>query len=177
MSDEIAPRLVCVAAVTGAHGVRGAFKLRCFTAEPEGVAAYGPVLDERGRELFSLRILGRTKEGVVVTTPAIGDRDAAEALRGMRLHVERARLPRPDADEFYHEDLLGLLAVDEAGAPLGRVAAIHNFGAGDVLELAGEGGRSDVLPFTREVVPVVDVPGGRLVVRRPAEVVAGPAAP
>lgn len=176
MPASAASKLVCVAVVTAAHGVRGAFRLKTFTVEPEGVAAYGPVLDDQGAVLFPLRIVGPAQGGVIVTAPGIADRDAAEALRGMRLHVPRERLPKPDAEEFYHQDLVGLLAVGEAGEVLGRVSAVHNFGAGDVLELAADGGRSEVLPFTREVVPEIDVTGGRLVVRRPGEIVAAPEA-
>lgn len=158
-----AEKLVCLAVVTAAHGVRGAFKLRCFTERPENVAAYGPVRDGRGRELV-LEVLHRIPGGVVARAAGVGDRDAALALRGAELFVPRSRLPAAGADEFYQEDLLGLEAVDAAGAPLGRVVGVADHGAGAVLELeTPAGGRLD-LPFTRVAVPVVDLAAGRLTV-------------
>ncbi|MCS6778607.1 MAG: ribosome maturation factor RimM [Geminicoccaceae bacterium] len=168
------PRLVRLAVVTAPHGVRGAFRLRCFTERPENVAAYGPVCDEAGRELFALEVLHRVPGGVVVRAPGIGDRDAAERLRGKALFVPRARLPAPGPDEFYHEDLLGLEAVEPCGRRLGRVVAVYDHGAGDVLEIETERGERVDLPFTRAVVPEVDLEGGRLVIVRPAEIEAGP---
>ena len=159
--------MVCVGQVAAAHGVRGAVKLRCFTAEPEGVAAYGPLCDEAGRELFRIRVLGPTQGGVIAHVQGIADRDAAEALRGLRLYVPRARLPEPEAEEFYHEDLIGLPARDASGAELGRVAAVLNFGAGDLLELSTEDGGSLMLPFTRAAVPEIDLARGFIVVVPP----------
>ncbi len=163
-------RLVCVAAVAAAHGVRGAMKLRCFTVAPESVAAYGPVHDEAGRELFPLEVIGRAKGGVIARARGIASREAAEALRGTRLYVPRDRLPEPDADEFYHEDLVGLAAVSRDGTPAGRVSAVYDFGAGDLIEVTGEDGTTLVLPFTREAVPEIDLAGRRIVVAPPAEI-------
>lgn len=162
-------RLVCIAAVAAAHGVRGGMRLRCFTAEPESVAAYGPVHDEAGNELFSLELMGRAKGGVIARARGITSREAAEALRGKRLYVPRERLPEPDADEFYHEDLVGLAAVSPDGAPAGHVSAVYDFGAGDLIEITAEDGQKVVLPFTREIVPEIDLGGRRLVVELPAE--------
>lgn len=177
MSDMPSPsRLVCVAAIVAAHGVRGAMKVKPFTASPEGVTAYGPVQDEQGRELFALRIVGQAKDTLIVTAAGITDRDAADALRGMRLYVPRDRLPAPEEDEFYVEDLIGLEAIDEAGRSHGRVVAMHNFGAGDVIEIRETGGAELLLPFTRETVPEVDVAAGRLAFVMPTET-AGPAKP
>lgn len=159
--------MVCVAQVAAAHGVRGALKLRCFTELPENVAAYGPLCDEQGCELLRVRVLGPTQGGVIVRAQGIEDRDAAQALRGMRLYVPRARLPAPEADEFYHEDLVGLRALDPAGQLLGRVLAVLNFGAGDLLELEMEGGRREMIPFTREAVPEIDLKRGLVTVVLP----------
>lgn len=164
-----------MAVVAGPHGVRGAFKLRCFTAEPAGVAAYGPLLDEAGRTLFSLQVVGPAPGGVVAQARGITDRDAAAALRGTRLHVTRDRLPvLADADEFYHEDLVGLAVLGPDGQDLGKVIAVHDFGAGALLELVGPDGRTTVLPFTRAIVPRVDLAAGRITVHPPGEVVAAP---
>ncbi len=162
-----ADRLVRLAVVTGPHGVRGAFRLRCFTERPENVAAYGPVCDERGRELFTLEVLHRVPGGVVVRASGITDRDAAAALRGRALFVPRSRLPEPGEDEFYEVDLLGLEAVDPTGAPIGRVSALLDHGAGEIIELETPSGRRIDLPFTRAVVPEIDLEAGRLVVVPP----------
>lgn len=159
------PKLVCVAAVATAHGVRGALKLKCFTEDPASVAAYGPLLDEQGRELFSVRVLAPAKGGVIVAAEGIGDRDAAEALKGLRLYVPRERLPEPEDDAFYYEDLIGLAVQDTGGTDLGKVIAVHDFGAGEVLECARPDGTSDMIAFTRALVPEVDLEAGRITVR------------
>ena len=156
-------RLVCVAAVAAAHGVRGALKLKTFTEDPDNVGAYGPLLDETGRELFAVRVIAPAKGGVVVAAEGISDRDAAEALRGLRLFVPRARLPEPEDDSFYYEDLLGLVVEDPDGRAIGRVVAVHDFGAGEVLEYRDEAGRDGMVPFTTTLVPEVDLAAGRLV--------------
>jgi 16S rRNA processing protein RimM len=163
------PDRVCLGAIAGAQGVRGAVRIKPFTARPQDVAAYGPVEDESGTRRFRLRVLEVKGGMVIATAEGIADRDAAEALRGTQLWVGRDKLPPAEEDEFYHADLIGLAAVDEAGNPLGHVAALHDFGAGEVIEIAREGATSLVLPFTREVVPVVDIAAGRVVVVLPAE--------
>lgn len=158
-------KLVCVAAVATAHGVRGALRLRCFTEDPAAVATYGPLLDEHGRELFRIEVLGPAKGGVIAGAEGITDRDAAEALKGLRLYVPRRRLPEPEDDAFYYEDLIGLAVEDTAGRRLGRIIAVHDFGAGEVLEYRSEGGESGMIAFTRALVPEVDTEAGRVVVR------------
>lgn len=162
-----APEIVCVAVVATAHGVRGALKLRCFTEDPASVAAYGPVVDGKGRR-YTLRVIGSTRDGVIVQAPEVTGRDQAELLRGTELFVPRDRLPPPAEDEFYHEDLVGLDVVDRSGASRGRVRAVHNHGAGDVIEVEAEGD-SFLLPFTREAVPEVDLRQRRLVIDPPVE--------
>lgn len=162
---------VCLAAVAGAHGVRGLVRLKTFTERPEDVAAYGALSDEAGTRSFRLTLKGWAKDLPVVAIAGVNDRNAAQALRGTRLYVARAALPPPDEEEaYYHADLLGLAVEDMDGRPLGRVRAIYDFGAGDLLEVAGPDGRVRVLPFTKAVVPVVDLDGGRLVADPPAEV-------
>jgi 16S rRNA processing protein RimM len=160
---------VCVAAVATAHGVQGALKLRTFTERPEDVAAYGPVYDHRGERLFELQIVGRAAGGVIVRAPGIEDRDAALALRGRELFVPRTVLPDLGADEFYVSDLQGLAVELPGGGRLGAVRAVENYGAGDVLEIIADDGRSLALPFDRETVPEIDIEGGRVVVAPPAE--------
>lgn len=159
--------MVCVAQIGAPHGVRGAFRLRCFTEVAANAAAYGPVHDEAGRPLFALRILAEAKGGLIATASGIADRDAAEALRGLRLFVPRGRLPATEADEFYHEDLVGLAARAPDGTALGRVIAVHNHGAGDILEVELAPGQTELVPFTREAVPAVDLAAGTLEVVLP----------
>jgi 16S rRNA processing protein RimM len=149
--------MVCVAQIGAPHGVRGAFHLRCFTQAPESVAAYGTLCDERGRPLFDLRVMGPAKGGLIAAAPGVTDRNAAEALRGQSLYVPRDRLPATDEDEYYHEDLVGLAARDAEGRELGKVVAVLNYGAGDILEIATGDGRSELVPFTRAAVPAVDL--------------------
>lgn len=164
----MSPARVCVGVITGAQGVRGAVRVKSFTADPEDLAAYGPVEDEAGERRFELRVVGRAKGVVVAKLAGIEDRDAAEALRGMRLYVGRAALPPAGEEEYYHADLLGLRAELADGSVLGRVRAVHDFGAGDSLELERPEGGLLMVPFTRAAVPVVDLAGGRVVIDPPA---------
>jgi len=153
-------RRVCLGAIAGAHGVRGAMRIKTFTETPEGVAAYGPVESEDARRRFTLSILRTQADGVVIAgAPEVTNREDAQSLKGVRLYVARDALPAPDEDEFYLDDLVGLAAVDETGAPRGRVAAVYNFGAGDLLELRGAPGEKGarLVPFTRAAVPAVDL--------------------
>lgn len=163
---------ICVAAVATAHGVRGALKLRCFTENPEDVAAYGPLFDRTGKPLFEISIVGSAKGGVIAKASGVDDRDAAEALRGMELFVPRSSLPEPDDDEFYYEDLQGMVAVDVASKRIGVVRQVVNYGAGDLLEIERDAGGIQILPFDRETVPVIDLSGRQVTVRPPSEVVA-----
>lgn len=158
---------VCLGAITGPHGVRGLVKVKPFTEVPEDVAAYGPVEDEAGKRRFTLKIAGSAKGQVIVALDGVGDRDAAEALKGERLYVERAALPDPDDGSFYHADLIGMEVASPDGTSLGVVTALYDFGAGDLLEFRGADGTARMLPFTETVVPVVDLKARRLVVDPP----------
>jgi 16S rRNA processing protein RimM len=166
---------VCVAAVAGAHGLRGVLKLRCFTERPEDVTAYGPVFDRKGRR-FQLDVIGPAPGGVLARAPGIADRNAAEALRGTELFVPRSALPELAPDEFYYSDLEGMEALLPDGSRLGVVHGVANFGAGDLIEVVADDGRQISLPFTRDVVPRIDLERRRLVVQPPDEVVAEVAA-
>ncbi|SDG06586.1 16S rRNA processing protein RimM [Limimonas halophila] len=161
---------VCLGVVVGAHGVRGSVRIKPFTGEPEAVGAYGPVTDESGRHRYELTVHGTHKGTVLAGIAGVRDRDAALALKGTRLYVDRAKLPEPAEDDtFYHADLIGLPVEDTAGRSLGTVAAVHDHGAGDILEIAGPDGAARLLPFTRDVVPTVDIAGGRIVADPPVE--------
>ena len=165
---------VCVAVIAGAHGVRGAVRIKSFTAEPKDVGRYGPVADEGGRREFKLRVVGTAKGVVLAKLSGIADRDQAEALRGMRLYLPREALPLPEEEEYYHADLIGLEALLGDGTGIGTVQAVHDFGAGDCLEIARPGRQPLMVPFTRAVVPVVDIEGGRIVLDPPAGLVETP---
>ena len=158
---------VCVGIITGAHGVRGAVRIKSFTAEPKDVARYGPVEDESGERQLRLRLVGAAKGVVIAKLADVADRDQAEALRGLRLYLPRSALPPAGDEEYYHADLIGLAAALADGTPLGRVRAVHDFGAGDTLEIDRAAGPPLMVPFTRAVVPVVDIEAGRLVVDPP----------
>lgn len=153
--------------ITGAHGVRGEVRVKSFTAEPAAIAAYGPLEDERGARRLSLAIAGTVRGMLIVRIDGVADRDAAERLKGTRLFLPRAALPQPAEEEYYHADLIGLAVVLKDGGVLGRVRAVHDFGAGDSLEVEKEDGGVVMVPFTETVVPVVDIAGGRLVVDPP----------
>lgn len=128
---------ICLGAFAGAHGVKGETKVKTFTAAPENIAAYGPVTSEDGKRRFTLKFLRALKPGLaLVTAPEIASREDAEALKGVKFYVAREALPAASEDEFYIEDLVGLAAFTEGGAPLGAVVAVHNFGAGDIVEIA-----------------------------------------
>jgi len=159
--------LVVLGAIAGAHGVRGEVKVKTFTETPEAIAAYGPLTGDPGGRVFRLKGLRTVKDGVVARLDGVEDRDAAETLKGTRLCVSRAAMGAPDEeDSFFHVDLIGLAAEDETGRKLGTVTAVHAFGAGDMLDVRlDEAGKSVLVPFRRETVPVVDVKGGRIVVR------------
>jgi 16S rRNA processing protein RimM len=162
---------VCLGVVGAPHGVRGAVRIKSFTAEPAAIAGYGALEDEAGARQFALKIVGSAKgDGMVIATlSGIGDRDRAQALRGLRLYAPRAVLPATgDEDEFYHADLVGLAALLEDSTRLGTVIAVHDFGAGDMLEIGRETGQPVLVPFTRAAVPVVDLTGRRVVVDPPA---------
>ena len=161
---------ICVARIGAAHGVRGAVRLWTFTEDPLAVKAYGPLLTKDGARQFELTSAREAKGHLVATLKGISTREEAERLNGIELYVAREKLPDTDADEYYHADLIGLAAVNAAGEPLGRVIAIHNFGAGDIIEIAPPSGSTLLLPFTNAVVPSVDVAGGRVVIELPDEI-------
>jgi 16S rRNA processing protein RimM len=161
---------ICVAQIGGAHGIRGEVKLKSFTADPLAVKDYGVLESEDGAASFEIEALRPAKGYLVARLRGVRDRNAAEQLTNLRLFVPRERLPPPAADEFYHADLIGLAAVTAAGVEVGTVVAVHNFGAGDILELRPPaGGTTIMLPFTDAFVPRIDIAGGRIVVEPPEE--------
>ena len=161
---------VCIAQIGAAHGVRGEVRLKAFTEDPLSVRRYGPLETEDGRR-FEIEAVRPTKDDMLVARlKGISDRDTAERLTNLRLYVGRDRLPKPADGEFYHADLIGLAATTADGAPFGTVKAVHNFGAGDLLEIEpAAGGATVMLPFTEATVPTIDIAGGRVVIAPPEE--------
>jgi 16S rRNA processing protein RimM len=156
-------KLILVGIVTGPHGVGGAVRLKSFTARPEDIAGYGPLADEAGR-CYRVDLVGAGKGVLLARLAGVEDRNAAERLKGLRLYLPRSALPPAGVDEFYHADLIGLAVVGDDGTPIGRVRAIHDFGAGAALEIEREAAPTAIVPFTRDVVPVVDLDAGLLVI-------------
>ncbi len=160
-----------VARIGAAHGIRGEVKLWSFTEDPLAVANYGPLETEDGARRFEIEAARPAKDFLVARIAGVSDRDAAEKLRNTDLFVPRDRLPPIEEDDtFYHADLVGLSAVNEDGSALGTVIAIHNFGAGDLIEIAPTaGGEPLLLPFNETTVPTIDLKAGRMVVVPPVE--------
>jgi 16S rRNA processing protein RimM len=161
---------ICIARIGAAHGVRGAVKLWTFTEDPLAVLRYGTLATQDGTRQFVVTHAREAKGHLVATLKGIATRDDAERLNGIELYIARDKLPATGEDEYYHADLVGLAAVNVAGEPLGRVTAIHNFGAGDIIEIAPARGAAMLLPFTNAVVPTVDLAEGRLVIELPTEI-------
>jgi 16S rRNA processing protein RimM len=170
-------RLILVGRIGAAHGLRGLVKLQSFTAEPAAIGRYGPLLDAAGRRRFEITVQNLIKGGVVARIAGVGDRTAAEKLRGVELYLPRDALPPAAEGEYYYADLLGLAVERVDGRPLGRVQAVENFGAGDLLTVERPGQGTVSLPFTERVVPVVDLAAGRIVVDPPAGLLDEEAAP
>ncbi len=160
---------ICVGVVAGAHGVRGLVKVKSFTQDPRDLAAYGPLTDEAGGRRLLLEIAGEAKGLLLARVEGVSDRNAAEALKGLRLYVPRSALPDPGEEEYYQADLVGLSAFDGEGAFQGTVKAVQNYGAGDILEIESQEGKLMLLPFTKAAVPEIDIAAGRLVIAPPQE--------
>jgi len=164
------PSQICVARIGAAHGVRGAVKLWTFTQDPLAVKAYGPLRTKDGARQFEVMHAREAKDHLVATFKGVTTREEAERINGIELYVAREQLPDAGNGEYYHADLIGLAAVTASDAPLGRVIAIYNFGAGDIIEIAPPTGATMLLPFTNAVVPTVDLAGGRVVIELPEEI-------
>jgi 16S rRNA processing protein RimM len=169
-SEGESSKTICVARIGAAHGVRGDVKLWTFTEDPLAVTRYGPLSSKDGARQFEVTQARDAKGFLVATLKGVASRDEAERLNGIELYVARDRLPETDAGEYYHADLIGLAAVTTTGKPLGRVVAVHNFGAGDILEIAPASGPTILLPFSNAVVPTVDIECGRVLIELPQEV-------
>jgi len=159
---------ICVGAIAGSFGVAGEVRLKSFCTEPEAIAAYGPLFTEDGTRSFTVRLTRPVAGGLGARLSGVATKEQADALKGTGLYVDRRHLPVLPEDEFYHADLIGLTAQDPGGVQIGTVQAIHNHGAGDLLEVAGPGLKQSLLiPFTLAVVPTVDLHARRLIIDLP----------
>lgn len=159
---------VCVGAIAGSFGVRGDVRLKSFCAVPEDIATYGTLTSDDGSASWDVKITRSIKNGFAARLTGVTTKEAADALRGTRLYVARDVLPDLEDDEYYHADLIGLTVVDTGGTELGRVKAVLNHGASDLLEIAVKGARQPtLLPFTQTTVPTVDLTARRIVADPP----------
>ncbi|MCT4556707.1 MAG: ribosome maturation factor RimM [Pelagimonas sp.] len=164
MSDD----QICVGAIGGAFGVQGEVRIKSFTSDPLAIQDYGPLTTQDGSLEFEVELQREIKNGFAARLSGVSTKEEADALKGARLFVSRDRLPDLPDDEFYHSDLMGLEVFDTGGAPLGKVKAVHNHGATDLLELIIPGQSETVLiPFTLEAVPTIDLKAGRIVADPP----------
>lgn len=155
--------LICVGAISGAFGVRGEVRLKSFTSDPTAIAEYAPLFTEDGKRRFDVTITRPVANGLAAHLTGIATKEEADAMKGTRLFAERAQMPDLPDDEFYHADLIGLMVLDTGGVELGRVRAVHDHGAGDILDIMGPKGET-LVPFTRHAVPTVDLTAGRVIV-------------
>jgi 16S rRNA processing protein RimM len=162
---------ICVARIGAPHGVRGQVRLWTFTEDPFAVCDYGPLATKDGKRSFEVDDVREAKGHLVATLKGVASREDAERLNGVELFVARDALPDTEDDEYYHADLIGLAAVNAAGDSIGRVVGIHNFGAGDIIEIAPLEGATLLLPFTNAVVPTVDIKAGKVVIELPGEII------
>jgi 16S rRNA processing protein RimM len=166
MSDK--DRRILLGRITAPHGIRGDVFIDSYASEPQAVTAYGPLESEDGARAFDVSVVRVTPKGVIAHIAGVDDRTGAERLKGQKLFVDRARLPAASENEFYRADLIGLAATDTEGNAIGTVVAVENYGAGDILELRLDGRpKTELIPFSDAFVPLVDIPGGRVVVVLP----------
>ena len=160
--------LICVGAISGAYGVQGEVRLKSYTSEPTAIADYAPLYTEDCGRTFDLVLTGRVKNGLSARMSGIISKEDADALKGTELFVPRDRLPSLPDDEFYHTDLVGMTVYDTGGAMLGKVRTVQNHGASDLLEIGGPDLKTTVLlPFTRSVVPTVDLAAEKIIADPP----------
>lgn len=163
-----AEKRIALGVVSGVRGVRGEVRIKTYTEDPAAIAAYGPLTDATGNRRFKIVSVRSDKAGIVARIAGVDDREAAEALKGLELYVDRGALPRPEPDSWYHADLIGLEVFAPDGTWLGRVAGVQNFGAGDLLEIAFTGHKdTEFVPLTAACVPEVNVAGGHITVVLP----------
>lgn len=160
--------LVAIGVIKGAHGIRGQVKIQSFTDDPEALFDYGDVFNAHGTKL-NITLNGATSSGLIATIKGINDRNGAEALKGTQLFIDASKLPDADEEsgEFYYHDLIGMKVINTAGEPLGKVLAVHNFGAGDILELQLKTGKKEMFAFTERNFPEIRMSAKEIVADLP----------
>ena len=158
---------VCVGTISSPHGLSGEIRINSYMVNPDDIAVYGPLADASGERWFEIEIVGRSRNQLIARIASVDDRNAAEALNGVKLFLLRSELPETKEDEFYHTDLIGLRAELDDGHSLGTVRAVHDYGAGAMIELAGGAQNGLMVPFNKAVVPMIDVDGGRITIDPP----------
>ena len=164
MNGNTTEQLICIAAIAGAFGVKGEVRIKSFTDDPAACLSYGPLLDEKGVVILTIKRSRPVKGGFAVFAKEIKSREEAESLKSTKLYVRREALPELDEDEFYFSDLIGLKAELADGTAKGRITAVHDFGGGDVLEIQTPGEKNWFHPFTKDAVPEIDLKAGRVVI-------------
>jgi 16S rRNA processing protein RimM len=161
---KVPSNLICLATIVGVHGIKGAVKIKTYTTDPLNLFSYGPLQDETGH-LYHLSLQGQPKGTLVIARiKGITTRNQAEALRNINLYIQHDQLPKLEEEEFYHVDLIGLPVTDLEGNDLGMISSIHNFGAGDLLEILSKDGRSILISLTKEAVPIIDLKAKKVVI-------------
>ncbi|MDR2901831.1 MAG: ribosome maturation factor RimM [Lactobacillales bacterium] len=154
-------KLVCVGQIVNVHGIKGTVKVKPYLINPMGIAGFGPLTDKSGSKNFSIKVIGRQKECLLISIKGIETRDEAEKLKGMELYTDKSNLPKPGHNEFYHADLIGL-NVFQDGKEFGVVKTVENFGAGDILEIALKNGQVIPFAFSNQNFPHIDVEKGTI---------------
>ncbi len=160
---------ICIGAIAGAFGVKGDVRIKSFCSNPDDIFDYSPLTSEDGARKFTLTPARAVAGGLGARLAGVATKEEADALKGVTLWAERSQLPSLPDDEFYHADLIGLEVMDSSGARVGRVHAMHNHGAGDIIEILTLAHKSLLLPFTLAIVPTVDLKAGRIVVDLPED--------
>ncbi len=160
--------LICLGAIAGAYGVRGEVRLKSFCAVPETIADYGPLVTGDGRA-FDVTLTRPISGAFAARLSGVTDKEAADALKGARLHVPRDRMPPLADEEYYHADLIGVAVHDTGGARIGEIKSVQDHGAGDILEISRPGLAELLVPFTRASVPTVDLAAGRIIIDPPED--------
>ncbi len=162
------PDHICVGAIAGSFGLQGEVRLKSFCTDPTDIASYGPLFSEDGKSSYKITLTRPVANGLGARLSGVETKEQADALRGVNLYVAKSKLPSLPDDEFYHADLIGLIVFDTGGVEIGRVQSVQNHGAGDLIEIAGPAFKSALLlPFTRAVVPTIDLAARRLIVDLP----------
>lgn len=159
-------KLIKVAVITGAHGIKGEVRLRSFVENPQFFASIKTLSDNSGQKQFPVKITGNLKDALIASL-GLPDRNAAELMKGMELFAPQSAFPAPSDDEFYQRDLIGLEVRDRQGARIGQVSAVNNFGAGDILEITNSADESEMLPLDGDWVIEINIEGGYVVVEKP----------